>query len=217
MSFFKILEKKLEEQAEERNLTDFIYLTKHLHVYPDFHGNRSPLADPNMSGQICGLSFDTGITGVAILYLATIQALAYQSRHILERLGDSGVRPKMITIIGGLAQNRLYSQTLCDVCSLPVLVPSSPETAMILGSAILGSSNTDEFRDTSFRELVEQFGQTTSFKSTTTISASNDSTTAASTVLLTPNASTAKFHLNKYQVFKLMIDDQIKYRNLMEQ
>lgn len=30
-------------------------LTKDIHVWPDFHGNRSPLADPNLKGMV-GLS-----------------------------------------------------------------------------------------------------------------------------------------------------------------
>ena len=27
-------------------------LTKSLHVYPDFHGNRSPVADPTLTGMV---------------------------------------------------------------------------------------------------------------------------------------------------------------------
>ena len=27
-------------------------LTEQLHVWPDFHGNRSPVADPNLSGMV---------------------------------------------------------------------------------------------------------------------------------------------------------------------
>lgn len=191
-----------------------VYLTKHLHVYPDFYGNRSPLADPNMSGQICGLSFDTSIDGVAILYLATIQAVAYQSLHILEKLNENGVRrPKMITVIGGLAQNRLYCQILCDVCGIPVFVPASPETSVILGSAILGASNSNEFRNVPFRELVEKFGRHLVVDSSTT--ATNARVQDA--ILLSPESTTSKFHRQKYQVFKSMIDDQIKYRNLMDE
>lgn len=162
-----------------------------------------------MNGQICGLSFDAGMDGVAILYLATIESLAYQSLQILERLQDNGVRrPQMITVIGGLAQNRLYCQVLSDVCSIPVLVPASPETTVILGSAILGASNTSEFKEMSFEQLIGHFGE--SFNPTI----NNNSNTIAK--LLTPNASTAKFHQKKYKVFKSMVDDQIKYRNLME-
>lgn len=28
------------------------HLTKDIHVWPDFHGNRSPLADPNIKGMV---------------------------------------------------------------------------------------------------------------------------------------------------------------------
>lgn len=74
-------------------------LTRDVHVWPDYHGNRSPLADSQMRGmvsvftnklflipgslinnmlftQVCGLSMSNDLNNLAIIYLATIQALA---------------------------------------------------------------------------------------------------------------------------------------------
>jgi len=38
--------------AEQKNLQNVSYLTKDMHVWPDFHGNRSPLADPTLKGMV---------------------------------------------------------------------------------------------------------------------------------------------------------------------
>jgi len=38
--------------AEQKNLQNVSYLTKDIHVWPDFHGNRSPLADPTLKGMV---------------------------------------------------------------------------------------------------------------------------------------------------------------------
>ena len=42
----------LLEDAASRRGTSVTQLTSDLHVYPDFHGNRSPLADPSMKGMV---------------------------------------------------------------------------------------------------------------------------------------------------------------------
>lgn len=38
--------------AEQKNMHNVSYLTKDIHVWPDFHGNRSPLADPTLRGMV---------------------------------------------------------------------------------------------------------------------------------------------------------------------
>lgn len=62
--------------ARHQKLLDVSLLTKDFHVWPDFHGNRSPLADPTMKGMIVGLTINSNEDNLALLYLATMQALA---------------------------------------------------------------------------------------------------------------------------------------------
>lgn len=66
----------LEKMAHTQGLSDVSLLTKDFHVWPDFHGNRSPLADPTMKGMIVGLSINNSDENLALLYLATLQGLS---------------------------------------------------------------------------------------------------------------------------------------------
>lgn len=56
-------------------------LTRDLHIWPDFHGNRL-LADPTLKGMVCGLTLSSSVNDLAALYLATIQALAVRQNMI---------------------------------------------------------------------------------------------------------------------------------------
>lgn len=60
-------------------MADVSFLTKDVHVWPDFHGNRSPIADPAMRGMISGLSINRSEENLAVLYLAALQALSVSS------------------------------------------------------------------------------------------------------------------------------------------
>lgn len=51
---------------------------------------RSPVADPKSKGMISGLTLDTSEKQLALLYLATIQGIAYGTRHIVEHCNSHG-------------------------------------------------------------------------------------------------------------------------------
>lgn len=83
-----MLNERLKQIASHQHLPFLALLTKEVHVLPDFHGNRSPRADPNLKGMISGLSLDSSIDSLAILYLATIQSIAYGTKHIISDLNS---------------------------------------------------------------------------------------------------------------------------------
>lgn len=46
----------LEEMAAKQNLKSISLLTGDLHIWPDFHGNRSPIADSTLKGMVINLN-----------------------------------------------------------------------------------------------------------------------------------------------------------------
>ena len=83
-------------------------LSENLHVWPDFHGNRSPLADPSLRGMVSGLSLSDSIEDLALLYLATLQALVVSDRPssavIMAYARQCSVVKKCINMTGILKQ-----------------------------------------------------------------------------------------------------------------
>ncbi|KAJ7537403.1 hypothetical protein O6H91_11G004900 [Diphasiastrum complanatum] len=94
ISIFELLNGILEKLAADPAVPFLGALTKDLHVLPDFHGNRSPLADPKARGAICGLTLDSTEVSLAVLYLAAIQSIAYGTRHIVEHCNANGLTRK---------------------------------------------------------------------------------------------------------------------------
>lgn len=81
----KYHDKKLNEVVRDLNLKLKGRKKKNkLIVNPCFHGNRSPLALPNIKGAIYGFTLDE--TELVDVYEATIEALAYETKFILEEL-----------------------------------------------------------------------------------------------------------------------------------
>ncbi|XP_074953568.1 FGGY carbohydrate kinase domain-containing protein isoform X8 [Phalacrocorax aristotelis] len=91
------------------------FLTVDLHVWPDFHGNRSPLTDLTLKGMVVGLTLSRGLDELALIYLATIQAIALGTRHILETMKAAGHHIDTLFLCGGLSKNPLFVQMHADI------------------------------------------------------------------------------------------------------
>lgn len=69
---------------------------------------RSPIADPKAKGIICGLTLDTSDKQLALLYLATIQGIAYGTRHIVEHCNAHGHKVRNILLVHALICNVVF-------------------------------------------------------------------------------------------------------------
>ncbi len=109
-----------------------------LHVLPDFHGNRSPLADPHALGVISGLSLDASFDGLCRLYWRTAVAIALGIRHILEKLGECGYPVDTLHVAGGHVRNPLLVELYRDVTGCRVVVPEKGD-AVLSGTAMVAA------------------------------------------------------------------------------
>src|SRR4051812_2303479 len=108
-----------------------------LHVLPDFHGNRSPLADPHAVGVISGLTLDGSPDALARVYYRTAVAVALGVRHILEALSAKGWRIDTLHLAGGHTKNPLLVELYADTTGCRVVEPA--EDAVLLGAAMTGA------------------------------------------------------------------------------
>ena len=191
-NIYKYLETKCQEEQIKQKLSSIHLLTKHLHILPDFHGNRSPIADPELRGSVIGLSLDQSASSLACLYLATLQALAYGTKLIVDQLIKFGHQIDQIAICGGLSKSDLFIQTTADVLDLKVIKPNETES-VLLGSAILAAGAANP--TLSIEELMKNM--------------------QGPGKIYQPDKKLNDFHRKKYQVFQDMLNSQLKYRTIM--
>lgn len=98
-----------------------------------FNGRRTPDADPRAKGAMDGLTLATTAPQI---FKALVEATAFGSRAINERLIGEGVEVNEIIAVGGISKKSGFvMQTLCDVIGMPIKVLRS-EQACALGSAM---------------------------------------------------------------------------------
>lgn len=196
-SIFEVLNTRLAALAEAAQATHPAahpaMLAAGLHVDPDFHGNRSPRADASLRGMISGLSLSAGPDDLARLYLATLQALAYGTRHIIETLNQTGYRIDTILASGGFTKNPVFLREHADATGCRIVLPEEPE-AVLLGAAILGAVAGGAYA---------------------TIQEGMAAMTRAGRII-EPDPGARAFHDRKYAVFLRMTEDQLAYRALMQ-
>jgi L-ribulokinase len=98
-----------------------------------FNGRRSPDESARVTASISGLTLATTAPQI---FKALVEAAAFGSRAINERLIEEGVAVERIYAVGGISKkSRFVMQTLCDVLGMPIKVVRS-EQACALGSAM---------------------------------------------------------------------------------
>ncbi|MGH9107739.1 MAG: ribulokinase [Acidimicrobiales bacterium] len=101
-----------------------------------WNGNRSVLADADLSGVIAGLTLQTTPTDV---YRALLESIAFGNKAILDSFAQEGFQLDEIHACGGIADKSPFlMQLLADVSGLPVKVPASSQVPA-RGSALFGA------------------------------------------------------------------------------
>lgn len=114
-------------------------LAADLHVLPDFHGNRSPNADPHALGVVSGLALDSSFDALCRLYWRTAVALALGLRHVLDAMGERGPRVDVLHVTGGHTRNPLLMELYADATGCRVEEQRNDE-AVLRGSAMAAAS-----------------------------------------------------------------------------
>lgn len=169
----------LELEADES------YPTTTLHVLADHHGNRSPRANPAARGAVFGLTLERGKRALARLYLATLQSIAYGTRHIIDAMTDAGHSIDNIYLCGGATRNPLWLREYANATGRPVILIQDDDP-VTLGAAIAGSVAAGLFDDfTSACSALVKKGR-----------------------VINPETAYNAFHAAKYTVYLAMYDQQ---------
>jgi len=143
---YQVLNARILALAGKAGLPFPALLTRDLHLL-DYHlGNRSPFADPRARGMVDGLTLDSSLDSLAVLYLAAVQSIAYGTRAIVEALSGGGYEIRHLLATGGGTKNPLWLEQHADAVGLPLTLTHEPE-AVLLGAAILGAAACGEYGD----------------------------------------------------------------------
>jgi glycerol kinase len=107
-----------------------------VYFVPAFVGLGAPYWDMYARGTIVGL---TRGTTRAHLVRAGLEAIAYQSRDVLEAMAaDAGEGIRALRVDGGAAANDFLCQLQADVMNVPVERPRTIETTALGAAALAG-------------------------------------------------------------------------------
>ncbi|CDX34099.1 FGGY carbohydrate kinase domain-containing protein [Mesorhizobium sp. SOD10] len=148
----KIARRVAELRAEEGDA-----LAARLHVLPDFHGNRSPLADPHAVGVISGLTLDSSFDSLCKLYWRTAVGIALGVRHVLEALNENGYLIDTLHVTGGHTKNPLLMELYADATGCTVVEPLADE-AVLLGTGMVAATAAGLYPDLNVACVAMQQG-----------------------------------------------------------
>jgi L-ribulokinase len=107
-----------------------------------WNGNRSILADADLSGVIAGLTLSTT---AAEIYRALLESIAFAARRIIDNFTEHGLTIDQLVACGGIAEKSpVLMQLFADISGRPVHVPASTQIpargAAMFGAVAAGTS-----------------------------------------------------------------------------
>lgn len=192
-TIYEVLNGLLRSMAGEADKIAF--LTQDIHMLPYFHGNRSPRANPNLTGMLTGLKLSRTPEDMALYYLATIQAIALGTRHIIETMNQTGYSIDTIMASGGGTKNPIFVQEHANATGCTMLLAEESES-MLLGSAMMGTVAAGVYDSLpEAMNAMSRIGKT-----------------------VTPQTNEIKLYYDrKYRVFREMYHDHMKYQQMMQE
>ncbi|MES1929773.1 glycerol kinase [Salinisphaera dokdonensis CL-ES53] len=122
-----------EKVEQTQALASSVEHTGGVYLVPAFTGLGAPYWDPEARGAILGLTRDTGIEQIV---RAALESTCYQTRDLVNAIGDDAEPPRELRVDGGMAANDLVCSCLADILQTPVERPDVIETTA-LGAAYL--------------------------------------------------------------------------------
>ncbi|MDB6169329.1 MAG: ribulokinase [Verrucomicrobia bacterium] len=193
-TLYEVLNARLAAIAKERGVRFPGELTRDLHVQPDFHGNRSPRANPTLRGTISGLSLSATADDLALHYLAAIQAVAHGTRHIVDAMNARGYRIDTLAACGGGTKNPVFLREHADITGCEIVLPKEPE-AVLLGAAMLGAVAAGRHAN---------------------VAHAMTAMSAAGRTIRPARGAVRAFHAKKHEVFHRLHSDFLAYRAIMQ-
>lgn len=126
---------QMQELAESVSSSNGVYMV------PAFTGLGAPYWDPDARGAILGITRDTQIAHIA---RATLEAVCYQSRDLLDAMRSDGATVDALRVDGGMVVNNWLMQRLADMVGCDCQRPAVIETTA-LGAACLAGLQTGVF------------------------------------------------------------------------
>ncbi|MGD1934400.1 MAG: glycerol kinase GlpK [Candidatus Phaeomarinobacter sp.] len=132
-----------------------------VYLVPAFTGLGAPEWDTHARGTIVGMTRDTGR---AEIVRAALEAVAYQTRDLMDAMADDMSRagltaPTELRVDGGMDANDWFCQVLADTLGRPIARPAVTETTS-LGAAFAAGLTVGLFKSTDDVEAIWQLDRT---------------------------------------------------------
>lgn len=154
--YMDLMAKKDIIEAQNKNIDIFTYLNDlaleakagsgGLIFYPYLLGERAPIWNDYARSMFIGLSMNTTRSQ---LIRSVFEGSAYALRHVLETIGDQGIKIDSLRVCGGGSKSRAWNKIKASVLGLPIYVLDEKSGDVPLGTALLAGHKLGLFPDLS--------------------------------------------------------------------